>query len=110
MVLIELANASDADQVDLSREKILAENLVDSNRLYRQTAAAAGEPGVANVLDDLERVLLDIAHSPDTISGDELKEIQRRIDDEGLLFKVRVVGSQIRERDKDSVPDGTTKL
>lgn len=110
MVLVELANAQSNQEVDVSGEKLLAENLIDSNRLFRQTAAAAGETGVANVLDDLERVLLDIAHSPDTISGEELQSLQKRIEEQGLLFKVRVVGSQIRERDNKPVQAGTTKL
>ena len=110
IVLVELANASANKDVDLSGEKLLAENLVDSNRLFRQTAAAAGENGMANVLDDLERVLLDVAHSPDTIAGDELKALQKRIEDQGLLFKVRVVGSQIRERDNTPVQSGAAKL
>jgi predicted anti-sigma-YlaC factor YlaD len=110
MVLVELANATATQDVDLSGEKLLAENLVDSNRLFRQTAAAAGEQGVASVLEDLERVLLDVAHSPDTISGDELESLQKRIEEQGLLFKIRVVGSQIRERDSKPVQTGKTKL
>jgi hypothetical protein len=110
MVLVELANAAANAEVDVSGEKMLAENLVESNRLFRQTATAAGDTGIASVLDDLERVLLDVAHSPDTISGDELKSLQRRIEEQGLLFKVRVVGSQIRERDSKPVQVPTAKL
>jgi hypothetical protein len=110
MVLVELANAPSNHEVDLSGEKLLAENLIDSNRLFRQTATAAGETGVASVLDDLERVLLDVAHGPDTVSGEEMQSLQKRIEEQGLLFKVRVVGSQIRERDSKPVRSGTTKL
>src|SRR5579863_8470797 len=64
MVLIELANADGKGPVDISSEQRTARDLVDSNRLYRETAARAGDVGVANVLDDLERVLIEIANSP----------------------------------------------
>ena len=110
MVLIEVANAAPGSEVDLTGEKLMAENLVDSNRLFRQTATATGETGVVSVLDDLERVLLDISHSPDTVSSVELKDLQERIQDQGLLFRVRVVGSQLRQRDRKPVQSGSTKL
>lgn len=102
MVLIELANAPKAGNqtVDISTERQWARELVPDNRLYRQTAARAGEMGLASVLDELERVLLDIAHSPSQISPREMEGIRRRIEDRGLLFKVRVIGSTVREREK----------
>jgi hypothetical protein len=111
MVLIELANAPAKGDVDITGERIVAESLVEANRLYRQTALATGDAGVANVLDDLERVLLEIAHSPDRISATQFENLRKRIEDEGLLFKVRVIGSQIRERDeKPAESTGSAKL
>jgi hypothetical protein len=99
MVLAEVANTQAEGDLDLSAEKMMAENLVESNRLFRQTAVATGEAGVAGVLDELERVLMEIAHSPDTVSAGQLEEIQKRIESQGLLFKVRVVESQVRARE-----------
>lgn len=111
MVLIELANAPPDRDVDITGERIVAESLVEANRLYRQTALATGDAGVANVLDDLERVLLEVAHSPDRISAKQIENLRKRIEDEGLLFKVRVIGSQIRERDeKPAESTGSAKL
>ena len=37
-------------------------------------------PELANVLDELERVLLDVAHAPGEISGPQLLAIQQRIE------------------------------
>ena len=51
-------------RVDMSLEQSRAEQLVAANRLYRQTAASTGDAAIASVLDDLERVLVDIAASP----------------------------------------------
>jgi hypothetical protein len=96
MVLAELANSS-GGQMDITPERELAGSLVEANRLYRQTAVAAGETSVANILDDLERILIEISNSPENLSGAQLAELRRRIDAQGLLFKVQIVGKQLRE-------------
>ncbi len=43
-----------------------------ANRLYRQTAASSGDDRVVSLLDDLERVLLEVAHSPEELHGVEI--------------------------------------
>src|SRR6185503_19709866 len=100
MVLVELQNAGGSESVDISTERHRAEELVPANRLYRQAALRAGEPGVANVLDELERVLVEIANSPDRLGMPGLEQIKQRIESQGILFKVRVIGSQVREREQ----------
>jgi hypothetical protein len=101
MVLVELISAGDAkDGVDISSERARAEQLLAANRLYRQTAVSTGDAATASVLDDLERVLVDIAASPSTMSQDDLDSVRRRIDSKELLFKVRVVSSQVRDRQR----------
>ena len=100
MVLLELMNQSVDRQVDISSEQESARELVASNRLYRQTAARAGEPGVESVLDELEPILLEIVHGPSVLSPAALVEIRQRIEAKGILFKVRVIGTQVREREK----------
>jgi len=100
MILIELANANPGPQLDVSSERRWAADLVGDNRLYRQAAARAGDPAMTAVLDDLERVLLEIAHSPSTLSGGELERIQRRIESGDILFKLRVVESKVRRQEE----------
>lgn len=104
MVLVELVNTDGNGSVDISAERRAAEDLVEANRLYRQTATSAGEAGVADVLDDLERVLLEVATSPSAVSNAELQELRRRIEARGILFKVKVMGSQVRERERAARP------
>lgn len=106
MVLVELVNTRPNGNVNIEYEREKAEELVAANRLYRQTATSAGDAAVASVLDELERVLLEIARSPSEISSRELASLQRRIESKGILFKVRVIGSQVRE--KASVPGPST--
>lgn len=99
MVLVELANAGApaAGRLDISYEQKTAEDLLESNRLYRQTAATNGDAATAALLEELERVLLEIAHSPSEVSARQLEELRRQIEDRGILFKVKVFGSRVEQ-------------
>jgi hypothetical protein len=112
MVLAELSNAPEGKgSIDISEERERAEDLLDDNRLYRQTAGTAGDAGMVSVLDDLERVLIEIAHSPSDISSDQLEDLRRDIRERGLLFKVRVLGTQVRDQEnKPMLTVGKNKL
>jgi hypothetical protein len=106
MVLAELTNAPDSKgKLDISGERQLAEELLDDNRLYRQTARSTGDTAVASVLDDLERVLIEIAHSPSEVSGTQLEDLRQQIESRGLLFKVRVLGTRVREQESKPVTE-----
>jgi hypothetical protein len=108
MVLVELVSAGGSTgDVDISTEQARAEQLVAVNRLYRQTALSTGDANMASVLDDLERVLVDIAASPAKVSQEDLDLVRRRIDSKELLFKVRVVSSQVRERQRAAIQEQT---
>jgi hypothetical protein len=101
LVLIEIANAPQGQARDISFERGTAEELLGANRLYRQTAALAGDTGTAEILEDLERVLLEIAHSPPQVSAAEVEELRRDIQDREILTKVKVFGSRVREQEED---------
>lgn len=103
MVLVELVSAGDENPVDISGERARAEQLVAANRLYRQTAVATGDTGIADLLDELERVLVDLAASPEQVSSDALNEVRQRIESRSLLFKVRVLSADVRQRQKSMV-------
>lgn len=108
MVLMELANAappaSGPRQINIAAEQQRAEDLLDANRLYRETAQHDGDAALADVLDDLERVLLDVAHSPQELTPAKLESLQKRIEAHGILFKVRVVGKELQEQGKTPNP------
>ena len=99
MVLAELVNASAGGQADISDEQQRAEELLKDNRLLRQTALRGGDQVDANLLSDLERILLAVAHSPARISPPDLRQIQERIEEQGLLFKVRISETNLRQRE-----------
>jgi hypothetical protein len=104
MVLMELENAQPVQSgqrvVNISATQRRAESLLDENRLYRQTALHEGDQAMASTLDELERVLLDIANSPDTVTSAQFESLRKRIEDRGILFKVRVVNQDLQERNK----------
>lgn len=109
LVLVELVNAPTDAPLALGAQRALADELVTSGRLYRQAATRADEPALAAVLEELERVLVEVAAGPEALSPRDLAELQRRIEALGLLFKVRVIGMQVRERERGLLPSaGTT--
>ena len=106
IALIELVNSPTGPTVDISGERDRARDLVTENRLYRQAAMTTGDPAVASVLDELERVLVEIANSPSTMTGDEFSQVRKRIEQQGIIFKVRVFGDSVREREYRAVTAG----
>jgi len=98
MMLVELVNA-ETDQADVfAGEQGRAVDLVAANRLIRQSAEQSGDVVIADVLEDLERVLLEIANAPADATSNELTDLQSRITTQDLLFRLRVVASEMRQR------------
>ena len=95
-MLVELTNITSSDDIDISTEQQRAEELLASNRLYRSTALDRGEDGVATLLDELEPMLMQIAHGPSQLTPDELRKIQKRVEAKGLVFKLRVLRADVR--------------
>jgi len=98
MLLVEIMNADGKGPINFSSEQAEARELLDSNHLYRVSSQQAGDPQVARLLDQLGRVLAEIANGPTEVSPGDLEQVRHTIQSEGLLFKVRVVGSEVNSR------------
>jgi hypothetical protein len=98
MLLVEIMNADSKGPIDFSSEQTEARDLLDNNHLYRVSAQQTGDPQVARLLDQLGRVLAEIANGPSEVSPGDLQQVRHMIQSEGLLFKVRVVGSEVNSR------------
>jgi hypothetical protein len=109
-MLLQVVNSDSKRGLDLTSERGRAEELVASNRIYRQTAEQHGDDRLASVLSDLEPVLLEIAHSEGRLSPDEAAALQKRIDAKGLLFKVRVISAQTSGHEAPAAQKGMTSL
>ena len=97
MLFVELLNAPAGAPDAFDYARTAADDLVSSGRLYRETALETGEDSVAAVLDDLETVLVEVARGDDAETLDFMA-LRDRIEDDGLLFKVRAVTHEIRNR------------
>ena len=106
MVLIELNHATPSARLDISAEQERASALVNENRLYRQTALRTGNTSMAGVLDELERALMDISHEPSEMAPAELEGLQHRLESAGILFKIRVLGTNVKQQQEPARPVG----
>jgi hypothetical protein len=97
-LLTEVANTGDSGPADLSAERAWARDLLAANRLYRRSAGLGGRPRLEALLDELEPVLLELAHAPDEPAAEELDDLRQRITDRALLFKTRVVSDRLERR------------
>jgi hypothetical protein len=102
-----LTDIMNAPQGDISTAQRRGEDLLTTSRLYRQDAVDVGEQSVADILDEIERSLMEIVHSPAQISAADLDLIRRRIDAAALLFKVRVMSDELRQR--EGAPDAGSR-
>jgi putative zinc finger protein len=101
LLLVELLNAPDG--AEFGYERTTADDLLAFGRLYRITAEQIGKQHLAAMLEDLEPVLVEVARSPEKVNRKARKSLRSQIDDEGLLFKVRAVTNEIRERQQEII-------
>ena len=111
ILLVEVMAAAPKDKGDFAAAQEQARDLLDSNRLYRMNSAkTAKDPAVQRTLDELERVLVEIANSPSDVDQKEIDQLQKRIEEQGLLFKVTVIGSRLRDQNKQATHKNGNKI
>lgn len=96
-VLAELVNADDEIGAPIAGDRARAADLVAAGRLYRRSAEEIGDAEIGGLLEDLERVLVEVANGPADIEPADLARLRQRIDDQDLVFRVRVVAREMRE-------------
>lgn len=95
-----LTEVSNYEGSGLEMDRDSASELVAANRLYRQTARQTGDRATLLLLEDLERYLLEAAHA----SPEEWKSLQQRMKEDDILFQLRVLNSQLRQRQSGLLP------
>ena len=90
MVLTEIANEGEP-----SAQRTVAEDLVDEGHLLRQSLAASGGSATLEIVDEVERILVDVANAPDLVDPTEARRLRERLDSGSLLFKVRVLETNL---------------
>ena len=94
LVVLGLAtkNPSDATGASWDYERTLATSLLSDTRLYRQTCEERGMNSLADVLRDLELVLLQTSMS-ESSDGESLAQLQHLIRRRDLITKIDVVAT-----------------
>jgi hypothetical protein len=94
-LLVQLKHA-DADDTQLATPlRDEARSLLVANRKCRQEAENAGDPALTNVLDHLNQLLNGLANQPGGLNADAIARLQAQMNQDGLLFEVRVLRSRI---------------
>jgi hypothetical protein len=99
-LLTEISDDSGAGAEGFADNRARAEDLVQEERLMRQSLAIQGETATTNFLDEVETVLTEAAHTPDSASAEQVRDLRDRIEAGSLLFKVRVVESNLRNEEQ----------
>ena len=107
--ILPVVNADAEGSLDIQSEQQRAQTLLASNRLYRQAAEQGGQTALANVLEDLERVLIEVAHSTGELGAGEAEQLRQRIEKQELLFRLRVLGERLDTLQKSVPPQTKSK-
>jgi hypothetical protein len=98
-LLTEVANLNESDAAGLTSERSRAQDLVNEGRLMRQWLA--GQAALP-LLDDVERFMMELSNTPDRIDAAQIRELKQHMDTESLLFKVRIIESNLRTSGRTS--------
>ena len=100
-VVLTAVNSDNAALLESNRE--LAAGLLESNRLYAQAAARAGNPRLANFLQQLEPLLIELANPApaDPIQGSD--GLRDYVDKTDLLFQLRATQARMESQRPTSI-------
>jgi hypothetical protein len=101
-LLVELDHVGHFARMDggpLEREAV---DLLEDNRLYRQTIAMSRDPALAQLLERLDRVLVEVAHESASLHGGDLARMREHMNLDGLLFELRVVRDRHNKNEKET--------
>jgi hypothetical protein len=99
-MLVELANADDSSPVVLASGRDQAADLVAAGRLYRRTAEEMGDADTRDLLEAVERVLVEVANGPALETSNDLNSVRARISDQDLIFRLRLMTAALRAREQ----------
>lgn len=103
-VLVELVNTDDDAPVMLASDRERAANLVADGRLYRRSIGENGDADTRDLLEDVERVLVEIANGPEAETSNHLSGVRARISNQDLIFRLRLMTAEMRERERRARP------
>jgi anti-sigma-K factor RskA len=97
-LLLQLKHANADDTAMLVPIRDEARSLLATNRMCREEAEKAGDPGMTAALDRLNQLLTQLADQPGGLNAAAISKLQDEMNAEGLLLEVRVLRSRLPER------------
>ena len=109
MVLLGLNNfdtrLDDPAALDITRQRDLSQELLFQGRLLRSHQVAAADPRLQILIDEIERVLLQVANSRGEDPRWTIQMVQEGIDKNSILLRITLVEiDQIDEPDEAEEP------
>lgn len=101
-LLTEISNNPTAD-IDIESEKEWAKVLLVANRLYRFAAEQAGQRRIAQLLGDMEPVLVELANGAGQLTPDEYRVLRQSIAERNLVFKVRATNLALNRPESETL-------
>ena len=103
-LLVELSHARGEKGDQDNSLQTEARQLLPDNRLYRQALSGGSDPMMVAALDHLERVLLEVANSPDKLDSADLARIEQEMNTDSLLFQIRVLRARTSWQEPKVLP------
>ena len=103
-VLVSLVNADDSAPVMLASDRERAADLVADGRLYRRSIGETGDADTRDLLEDVERVRVEIANGREAETSNVLSGVRARISNQDLIFRLRATTAEMRERERRERP------
>jgi hypothetical protein len=85
-------NSNQESSIDIEARRQMVINLINFNRLYRRLAEKSGDARLAEVLQQMESVLIEFDNSD---GADSWKRVKQRLNDTDLLYKLKVTNSRL---------------
>jgi len=103
LVGIENMKTGEGGAVDLSAERRASRDLVQEARYFRQLRL---DPRSERLMGDLEKIFIELSNSHDSRSRPDVELLRSGIQQENLLFKIRMAENTARFSYARDVPDG----
>ncbi|NOZ62648.1 MAG: hypothetical protein GXO74_13335 [Calditrichaeota bacterium] len=94
MILLDVANtnpAEDAQMISSMKELAIYRRLLQKTVLCRERAEELKDPALANLIDEIELIFLDLCNAEDESLNEMLQHVRSQIKDSHILLEINTV-------------------
>ncbi len=97
-LLVELKHVDAGNEAMMPPLRDEARSLLEANHVCRKKADEGGDPELKSALDHLDHLLTEMASQPGGLNAAAIAHLKEEMNDDGLLFEVRVLRSRVRDQ------------